>query len=310
MAEVTEQIVREAPGIEACKIGLLQSAKALPMPNLPAYQVAGMSQTQQEALARGNAGIGAYQPYMNMANTATTNALGQMYGATNMVPGATQGYNPAMAEQFMNPYQQQVIDQAMKNINRQGDMARQNLQGQAIRAGAFGGSREGVQRAELERGLSETRNNTILSALQQGYGSAQAQAQQAFEQQQGRQMQGAQLTGDLGKGIGALGGQFASLGGQQQGLNQSDTSFQFGLGQSEQKQNQAELDALRASNMQTAMQPYQHLGFLSDIYKGAPSSQMSVSTMSQPAPSPFQQLGGLALGVGSTVGGLSKAGIL
>jgi hypothetical protein len=310
MAEITEQIVREAPGIEAYKIGLLQSAKALPMPNLPTYQVAGMSAGQQDALARGNAGIGAYQPYMNMANTATNNALGQMYGATNVASGAMQGYNPAMAEQFMNPYQQQVIDQAMRNINRQGDMARQNLQGQAIKSGAFGGSREGVQRAELERGLSETRNNTILSALQQGYGSAQQQAQQAFEQQQARQLQGAQLTGELGKGIGALGAQYGNLGSAQQQLGQSDTTFQYGLGQAEQKQNQAELDALRASNMQTAMQPYQHLGFLSDIYKGAPSSQMSVSTMSQPAPSPFQQLSGLALGVGSTVGGLSKAGIL
>jgi hypothetical protein len=212
-----------------------------------------------------------------------------------------QGYDPNSAQQFMNPYQQQVIDQAMNNINRQGDISRQNLQGQAVRAGAFGGSREGIQRAELERGLSETRNNTIIQALQQGYGAAQQQSQKAFEDQQNRQMQGAQTLGDLGKGIGAIGTQYANLGGQEQALGQQDVTFGYGLGQAEQKQQQAELDALRATNMNKAMQNYQHLGFLSDIYKGAPSSQMSVSQSTQPTPSPFQT------GLGIVTGGVATA---
>lgn len=309
MAEVTEQIVREAPGIEAYKLGLLESAKAIQMPKLPAYQVADFTPTQQAAIAAGQQGIGAYKPYMDMATGATGNALGQMYGATNVASGAMGGYDPNSAQSFMNPYQQQVIDQAMQNINRQGDIARQNMQGQAVRAGAFGGSREGIQRAELERGLSETRNNSIIQALQQGYGAAQQQAQQAFEQQQARQMQGAQLTGELGKGIASIGTQYGNLGAQQQALGQQDVNFGFTLGSQQQKQQQAELDALRASNMQTAMQPYQHLGFLSDIYKGAPSSQMSVATQTQPAPSPFQQIAGLATGVLSTAGAMKTAGV-
>jgi hypothetical protein len=310
MAETTTQIVREAPDIEAYKIGLLESSKAVQMPKLPAYQVAGMTAGQEAAIAAGQQGIGAYKPYMDMATGSTQNALGQMYGATNIASGAMQGYDPNSAQQFMNPYQQQVIDQAMMNINRQGDLARQNLQGQAVRAGAFGGSREGIQRAELERGLSETRNNSIIQALQQGYGASQQQAQQAFEQQQARQMQGAQLTGDLGKGIGAIGGQYANLGAQQQALGQQDVNFGFGLGATQQKQQQMELDALRASNMQTAMQPYQHLGFLSDIYKGAPSSQMAVSQTTATPPSTAQQIGGLLTGGLSTVGAMKTAGIM
>jgi len=310
MAEITEQIVREAPEIEAYKLGLLQSAKALPAPKLPSYQVAGMSPTQEAAIAAGQQGIGAYKPYMDMAGQAATGALGQMYGATGIASGAMGGYDPRMAEQFMNPYQQQVIDQAMANINRQGAMAGQNLQAQAVRSGAFGGSREGVQRAELERGLSETRNASILQALQGGYNQAQQQAQQAFEAQQGRQMSGAQLTGQLGQGIGTLGTQFANLGAQTQGLGQQDVTFGYGLGAQQQKQQQAELDALRASQMQTAMQPYQQLSFLSDIYKGAPSSQMSVATQAAPAPSPFQQISGLATGALATAGALKTAGAL
>jgi len=310
MAEVTEQIVREAPEIEAYKLGLLKSAKDLKMPVLPAYQIAGMTATQKAALDAGRAGIGAYKPYMDMATGATGKALGQFYGASDVAQGAMKGYDPNSAQAFMNPYQQQVIEQAMRNINRQGDIAQQNLQSQAIRSGAFGGSREGVQRAELERGLSETRNNAIIQALQQGYGAAQQQAQQAFEQQQARQMQGAQTLGDLSKGIGAIGTQYANLGAQQQALGQQDVNFGFTLGAQEQRQQQAELDALRASNMQQSMQPYQHLGFLSDIYKGAPSSQMSVSTLTQPAPSPFQQIAGLATGVLSTAGAMKTAGVL
>ena len=67
----------------------------------------------------------------------------------------------------MNPYQQQVIEESLRQINRQGDIARQNLQAQAVRTGAFGGTREGVQRAELERGLAEQRNAAIVGGLAQ-----------------------------------------------------------------------------------------------------------------------------------------------
>jgi hypothetical protein len=289
---VTEQIVREAPEIEAYKLGLLQSAKAIPMPELPAYQIAGMSPTQQAALTSGRAGIGAYKPYMTQASNvynAGQNMLNQSHGS----------FDAAAANQYMNPYNQQVINQAMMNINRQGDIANQNLQSQAIRSGAFGGSREGVQRAELQRGLAETRNATMTNLLNQGYDTAQ----KAFEAERARNLSGAQLSDLLGRGIG-------SLGAQTQALGQQDVNFQFSLGSQEQKQQQAELDALRSSNMARAMQPYQHLGFLSDIYKGAPSTQMSVANMSQPAPSPFQQIAGLVTGIGSTYGAAKTAGIL
>jgi hypothetical protein len=294
-SEITEQIVREAPEIEKLKLGLMESAKALPMPELPAYQVAGMSPDQVAALERGRAGIGAYQPYMNAAMTGLT-------GAQQYASGAMGQFQPGSVQNFMSPYQQQVIDQAMSNINRQGDIARQNMQSQAVRAGAFGGSREGVQRAEMERGLSETRNATISNMLNQGYQQAMQQAQQAFEAQQGRQMQGAALTGQLGQGI-------ASLGNQVQNLGQQDVTFQYGLGQSQQGQQQRELDALRATQLQSSYQPYQQLAFLSDIYKGAPSSQMALTTQSAPTPSPFQQAAGLITGGISTAAAAKSAGI-
>jgi hypothetical protein len=288
------QVVREAPEIEALKLGLMKSAQALPMPDLPAYQIAGMSPGQENAINRGLAGIGAYQPYMDQASQGYT-------GAQQTLSGAMERFQPGQVSEFMSPYQQQVIDAAMANINRQGALARQNLQAQAVKSGAFGGSREGVQRAELQRGLSETQNSTIANMLNQGYQAAMQQAQQAFEAQQGRQMQGAQLGGQLAQGIGALGG-------LQQQLGQQDVTFQYGLGQQQQGQQQRELDALRATELQAAYQPYQQLGFISDIYKGAPSTQMAVSSQMTPTPSPFQQIAGLATGTLATAGAIKQAG--
>lgn len=276
MAEITEQLVREAPEIEAFKLGLMQSAKALPMPVLPAYQIAGMAPGQEQAIQRGMQGIGAYLPYTQQAKEGLT--------------AAQQMATPQGISQYMSPYQQQVIDVAMQNINRQGDIARQNAQAQAVRSGAFGGSRAAIQQAELERGLADTRNSTIANLLNQGY-------QQAANQS----LQSAQLQGQLGQGIGALGAQL-------QGLGQQDVTFQYGLGQQQQGQQQRELDALRASQLQSAYQPFQQLGFLSDIYKGAPSTQMAVTTQSAPAPSPFQQIAGLATGALATAGALKSAG--
>lgn len=269
----TEQIIREAPEVEALRMGLVETARAVPMPQLPAFTVAGMSPIQQAAIARGQQGIGAYVPY--------TTAAGQGYNA------AQEMLSPEAIKQYMSPYQQQVIDAAMMNIQRQGDIAQQNMQSQAVRAGAFGGSREGVQRANLARGLAETQQSTLANLLNQN-----------FNQASNRALQSAIATGQIAQGIGSLGAQVQNLG-------QQDVSFQYGLGQQEQGQRQREMDALRNSNLQQAMLPYQHLGFVSDIQKGLPSSQSALITQNVPAPSVVQQVGGLLTGVGGTLGGIN-----
>jgi hypothetical protein len=91
------------------------------------------------------------------------------------------------------------------------------------------------------------------------------------------------IGSQMSQGLGALGGQLGQLGVQQgamgqaaQQLGQGDVNFLYNLGSQQQRQQQAVLDAQRASAMQTAMQPYQQLAFQSDIYKGAPSTQMAL----------------------------------
>ena len=300
------------------------------------------------------------------AQQALQQGIGALGGAAGM-------YDPSRVQEFMNPYQQQVIDESIRQINRQGDLSRQNLQAQATRAGAFGGSREGVQRAELERAISEQRNAAIVGGLSQGYQSAAQQAQQAFEQQQGRQLaqgqalgQAASTQGQLGASLAGLSGLYGNLGSQQaniygqqsqlgqqlgqgignlasqqfgigaqiaqglgslgtqqanigmqnaalgqnaQSLAQQDTNFLFNLGSAQQKQAQSEIDAERQNTLQQNMQPYQQLAFQSDIYKGAPSSQMSSMQQSQATPSPFQQVAGLAMGTVAGAGAANRSGL-
>ena len=90
----------------------------------------------------------------------------------------------------------------------------------------------------------------------------------------------------------------------------TDVNFLYNLGAEQQKLNQATLDAQRATEMQTAMQPMQRLAFISDIYRGAPSSQMAMTSQSAAAASPFQQIAGLAAGAIGTAAAANKAGLL
>jgi hypothetical protein len=119
----------------------------------------------------------------------------------------------------------------------------------------------------------------------------------------------ASTLGTLGGQMGNVGVQQAALGQTAQTMNQNDINMLYNAGQAQQGQSQAQLDATRANTLQQVYAPYQQAGFLSDIYKGAPSSQMATTASSTATPSPFVQAAG-ALGSGiAAVGGAKKAGI-
>jgi hypothetical protein len=311
-----------------------------------------MSGNQLNAIRGGQEGIGAYQPYMTNAygqlgqgqqavatgvdvlrSADTRNQYDAAQGLQGLAAqgtlGATQPIGQQQISQYMNPFMNVALQGQLDEMNRQAQIQGQGLQAQAVKAGAFGGTREGIQRAELGRNLAQTQNQAIANAMQQGYGQALSTAQQ----QQQAQMAGYNQLGNIGQGIGSLaaqqfgvgsqlaqglgslgmqqaglGSQSAALGQAAQGMGQQDVNFLFNLGSTQQKQQQAELDAQRQNQLQQNMQPYQQLGFLSDIYKGAPSTQMGVTTSSQATPSPFQQIAGLATGVLSTAAAAKTAG--
>lgn len=290
---ITEQIVREAPEIEAYKLGLLKSAKTLSEEQLtlPAYQVAGLSPEQLRAIESGNAGIGAYQPYLTAGQAAIQQGIGSLSGAVG----------PATQEQlqaYMNPYQQAVIDTTLQEMRRQGDIAGQTAAAQAVKSGAFGSTREGVQRAEMERNLQNQMAQQTAQLNAQNYG----QAQTLFGQNQNRMLQAGQLYGSLGV-------QQAALGEAAQRMGTQDINTLLGIGQLRQQNTQATLDAARATKLQESLAPYQQISFLSDIYKGAPSTQMALTSGSVPSTSPWLQAAGVGVAGVAAAAGAQKAGL-
>lgn len=277
MATNTE-IVREAPEIEAYKLGLLKSAKGLadtPI-TLPIQQVAAMSGLQDRAIAAASpaaGGIGGYQPYLEQAGYS----VGDAYSALA----------PSNLSQYMNPYQQAVQDEINRSYDLQSMQSGLQAVGQPGGPSAFGGSRAQIAQQEIDRNRA--------SAL------AQSQAQNFLQAQQ-RQLAQADALGTLGLRQAALGQQA-----QQQGLADIETQFQ--LGKQQQAQQQAGLEAQRQSDLAQLYEPYQRYGFLSDIYKGAPTSQQSIASATAPQVSPAQSYLGLGIAGLSAAAGAKTAGL-
>ena len=355
------QIVREAPEIEALKRGLIESAKGLvegytidpdtgeqvPITGggrqiLPPQQIAGFDPLQQKAFAAadpGAGGIGGYQNYLTAGAGTLGAGLGTLgtglgtlaqaptavQAAQAVIPGTAGLFAPSDLSAYMNPYQQDVIDTTMAELNRQGELARNQLAAQGVGAGAYGGSRFGIQGAELDRNLQDARARALAQLNQQNYGQALQTAQTAFESQQQRQQRQSQLYGGIAQLYGGIAGQQAGIAGQQAGiggqqlglaqlaqttgLRDIGTLSQFG-GQ-QQALEQARLDAERANLQRQQFEPYGRLGFLSDIYKGAPSTSMSLGSQLTPPPaqpSSLQQLGSLGVGLLGTTAAMRQLG--
>lgn len=351
---VTQQIVSEDPAIQERKIALMDVAKNFATPNLPAYQVEGMTDQQRAAIGLGQQGIGAYQPYLQGAGQTMGQGAGMLGTAAGLMQGAdTRGQFPGAqgalnqaqqaaqaagqsfnagntAANYMSPYMQNVIDIQKREAQRQADIQGTQQQAQATQSGAFGGGRDAIMRAERDRNLGMQMNDIQSTGLQNAYQNAMNQfnTEQNAQLQKSQAMQGvgqgignlaAQQFGigqQMAQGIGALGTQYGNLGTQQaalgqtaQALGQSDVNQLYNLGAVQQKQNQSVLDATRATNLQNIYAPYQNLAFQSDIYKGAPSSQMGVTSQMTPTASPFQQVAGLATGLVSGAAAANKLGL-
>jgi hypothetical protein len=149
--------VREAPGIEERKLGLMDIARQVAQQpiTIPGQQIAPLSGLEQRGItAAGQTGVGAQ-------------TLGAGIG---QVLQAAQGPN---ISQFYNPYQSYVLDE----INRQAAMGQNTLSAQAVLGGAFGGGREGVQRSEQEARRLEAIGRAQQTGFQQALGAAQQQQQ-------------------------------------------------------------------------------------------------------------------------------------
>jgi len=340
----TIQTQRQDPAIEAYRLGLLGDVQGYIKKQIesgdmpPDYQIADLSPAEMAAATAAQTGVGAYQPFLTQGSSTVgqgtdlvgTDAAGYMGDASTALQsgiGALQGtgamYDPQSYQNYMNPYEDQVIQNTMADIRRQGDVAQLGVAAQAVGSGAFGGSRGQIAQSELDRNVMKQQADTAAQMRAAGFQNAQQAAMGAFESGMGRQQQLGQLTGQMGAGLGSLGAQTGQLGQtlgglgiQQAGLgemgtnlNTQDISNLMTTGANERGIQQAGLDALRLSNLQRYTQPYQQYGFLSDVYSGTPTGSSTLTAASAPQVSPFQTAIGLGISGLSAAAGAQKAGI-
>ena len=222
--------------------------------------VAGQDPLQARAQALAESGIGGYQPFLTSAAASA---------------------GPTGYQQFMSPYQQDIIDTTLQQFDVQAQKGIPALAAQAINAGAFGGGREGVQRAEYQ--AASDRNRAALQAqlLQQGFTQAQSLAQQNIANQLNL---GQAQQGFLGQDVGAL----STLG----GINQAQA----------QQQLSAQQQLLQAQLNQPLTAAQQYGSGIASLISGYPGG---TSQTVQPTSGPSNVQTGIS--AGATLAGLYRA---
>ena len=266
MAEV--QTVRQAPAefIEAAAKPYLQELtsavggyKGADLSKVYGSQfVAGQDPLQQRAQQLATQGIGGYQPYLTAAQAAT---------------------GPTGYQSYMSPYQQDVIDATLGEYDIQAQRGLGSIADQAIASGAFGGGREGVQRAEYMSNSDRNRAALQSGLLQQGFSQANQLAQQDYINQ-------------------------LNLGTSQQAFLGQDVGALSTLGTGLQGQRQAELSAQQQLAQQQLNQPLQAAQTLGSGVMGLISGYpQTTQTTTSPSPTALNT----ALGAGTTLAGIYRA---
>ena len=228
---------------------------------------------QETAYGRVPGGIGAYQPYITQAGAYDTAAAGYS--------------GPSAYQQFMSPYQQDIIDPTMADFDKQAAAGITGIGQLATKSGQFlGGGREGVMRSEYQAQSDLNRAKLLAQLRQQGFTQAGQAAQTAFGQQQ--------QLGATQRGLAQLLPQLYS----------ADTAAYGAMGAQQQAFKQAQEDATREAARMEAYEPYERLGYLgtgiTGMLGGYPGQYQSTVT---PNPTPLQT----ALGIGTGLSGMYGA---
>ena len=268
-----------------------------PMQQQAFQGAANMQPSQQVGLGSGIAGM------------AGIGALNTNYQGRNFQGGQ---FDSQAAQQYMNPYTQNVVDYQKSQALRDFQIAQPVRQAQAVQQGAFGGSRSAIVDAEAQRSL----NSQLQGIEATGQQAAFQNAQQQYNTDQARRLQAQQLgeqSRQYGAGLGMQGlqtglqaaGQLGQLGqtqyGQEMGINQLQSQY----GAQQQQQAQRPLDMAYQDFQNQQNYPYKQLGFMSDMIRGLPLGQQSTSSIYAQGPSTVQTLAGL----GGAAYGFGKSGM-
>ena len=295
--QAQQQLLNSIFGVTDPSTGVYTPGLIDQQTQVPQQQIQGFTQDQQDAFNLARQGIGGFQPYLQ-------SALGQQFGAAGTLGQGIQAlggmdFDPSNIDQFMDPYQQNVTQEALKEIDRQSAMAGNQLAGKAVQAGAFGGSRFGLQQSELARNTADLKSRRIFEDLSRNFQQAQA-AKNATNQQM---MQQGQVFGQLANQQGTIGGNIAGLGGQQQQLAMGDVQALSGIGGLQQQLGQRIADVNTANFAAAQQLPFNTASFASNIL----AQQAPFGGTQQQTISPFAQTNPYAQAFGA-IGSLTNPG--
>ena len=311
---VTTQISREAPFLEDYRRRLMDSVfAATDQPIVPQeraispfdeFQTAGFGEAARQlgftfdpatgSLTR--TGQAAFQPDLDAARAAAQAGIPALQAAQGQFDPSQSNY-----QQFFDQYQADVTNQALKQMDEEAAKAQANLATQAQRAGAFGGSRFGVQEAELAKNLQDIKSRRISEDLSRNFQQAQAKAMDTFERAQARNLGVGQALGQAAQGLGSL----RQLG---YGLGQAGIATLGTIGGQRQARNQALADEALRLTTARQQEPLNRLRFVQDQLSRVPSAQQR--TIEQPIPFTNPLLGAIGGGISGlgTFGSIFGAG--
>tara|TARA_Y100001937_G_C7098912_1_gene321523 strand:+ start:173 stop:1297 length:1125 start_codon:yes stop_codon:yes gene_type:complete len=278
--------------------------------------------------------IGRYQPYFDVAGGASTGgieSLGRGLGAlgeaktffgpaAQYVSGGRGMFDPSSyVTQYMNPYTEEVINETIADIERQGNVARQRASAEAVGRGAFGGSRQGIQAAEVDRAILDAKAKATADLRARNYDQALAASSQAYQQAATRDLEAGRLLGGLGQSVGQLGTAYGGLGGQYgtlagttadigrvySALQPADLAFMTGVGEAERMYRQQMIDTARQEFQRPTEQALLPYTYAYGALSGTPSAGVYSDTQQNyyEATNPF--IGGL--GAYTTLQGVNQA---
>ena len=217
-------------------------------------------------------GLGSFQPFLTKAGTAADAAT-----------GLTGPMTAAQRTAYMSPYQQQVIDTTLAEFDKQAQMRQNQLAAQALGTpGAFGGGREGVQRAEYQTTSDANRSRILADLQQRGFQQASTARQQDLANQMG--------IANLQQG----------LGGAAQDFSRAQIAGLGTLGAGQQAQEQAILDAERQAAQMAVDDPRRRLTMFGQGITGLTPGAGTVAIGESPA---AQQASPLATALGLGLAG-------
>jgi len=249
-----------------------------------------------------------------MAGAQGTGALG--YGTAQTGLSRALGYNPGTfssrdAAYYADPYQQNVTNIALREAQQSGAQAARDANLASVGRGTYGGARNALMQAELQRNLG-----TQLSDIQaKGSEAGFLNAQQQYERDRAAAAQAAGLGAQVGtSGLGtslqsALG--LGQLAGQSQEANLNRLNAQSTAAKQIQAQNQSIRDQQYQDFLNQRDYGKQQLAFYSDLIRGNAPLYGTVQSTRTPSPSLASQVAGLgagAYGIGKLTGAFAEGG--